>query len=331
MFKFSKTLIIFLKPIVWLFVSLTAVSSLAAADTWSFVVAGDGRTNPKLSAPDPTGINTPVFKKLLAAMALNKPRFLLFTGDLVNGENANIPADIAGQFAAWKKLVKAAAPDLVVLPIRGNHETLGDPDGKHCLAAFKPGLDANQVAYLPGEQGFSYSYVVPDHPEVVVIALDQYMPANAHRVNLPGLEAALQRAKANHARHIFVFAHEMAFTCACHPDSENMAAYPVERDRFLALLKDYGCEYFFAGHDHVYDWMAIKHPQWPAHYVLNQIVAGTAGAPFYPDRKYTGDHHGYDLTRLDHKQNTYGYLLVVVNDSASEPKVTITFEPVDAR
>ena len=313
---------------VLLLVSMIAISSMAHADSWSFVVAGDCRTDTKQPSPDPTGINTPALKKLLQAINHEKSRFLLFTGDLVCGEKANVPAKIAEQFRAWKILVKDTAPDLTVLPVRGNHETYGDPDGRRWLAAFKPILDMNDVTYLPGEEGFSYSYLVPHHPEVVVIALDQFMPTNNHRVNLVGLQKALQHAKTNHARHIFVFAHEMAFTCTSHPDSENMAAFPAERDKFLSLLKDYGCEYFFAGHDHTYDWMAITHPEWPSKYVLNQIVAGTAGAPFYPDKGYFGDHDGYALTRLDHKQNTYGYLLVVVNDSARDKKVTVTFVPV---
>ena len=122
----------------------------------------------------------------------------------------------------------------------------------------------------------------------------------------------------------------MAFTCGSHPDADNMAAFPADRDKFLELLKDYGCEYFFAGHDHAFDWMAIRHPNWPTNYVLNQIVAGTAGAPFYADKNYYGDHGGYNLTRLDHKQDTYGYLLVTINDDAKtkSAKVTVNFETV---
>jgi len=104
-------------------------------------------------------------------------------------------------------------------------------------------------------------------------------------VNLVELENALKKAQASHAAHIFVFAHEMAFTCTNHGDDDNMAKYPEERDKFVDLLQSYGCEYFFAGHDHAYDWMSIKHTKWPAGYVLNQIVAGTAGAPFYEDKK----------------------------------------------
>jgi len=323
MFAFQKT-----SNAVRLLAAVLAISTMAHADTWSFVVAGDGRTDPKQPSPDPAGINTPVLKKLLQAMVPKKPEFLLFTGDLVSGENIRVSAKLADQFQTWKSLLKEFAPGLPVLPVRGNHETYGDPDGKQWLAAFKPLLDTNNVSYLPGEEGFSYFYVVPHHPEVVIIALDQFMPAHNHRVNLVGLENALQQAKTNHARHIFVMAHEMAFTCTSHPDSDNLAAFPAERDKFLSLLKDYGCEYFFAGHDHTYDWMTIRHPDWPASYVLNQIVAGTAGAPFYPDKGYFGDHGGYTLTRLDHKQNTYGYLLVVVNDKATDKQVTVTFEPV---
>lgn len=323
MFWFQKT-----SNGILLLVFLFAISRMAHADTWSFVVAGDGRTNTKQLHPDPTGINTPVLKKLLQAIVPKKPEFLLFTGDLVSGENAHVSANITDQFESWKSLVKETAPNLTVLPVRGNHETYGDLHGKHWLAAFKPVLDKNNVSYLAGEEGFSYFYVVPHHPEVVVIALDQFMPTKNHRVNLVGLQNALQQAKVNNVRHIFVVAHEMAFTCTSHPDSENMTAFPAERNKFLSLLKDYGCEYFFAGHDHTYDWMAIKHSDWPSNYALNQIVAGTAGAPFYPDKGYFGDHDGYTLTRLDHEQNTYGYLLVVVNDSAKEKKVTVTFEPV---
>jgi hypothetical protein len=300
------------------------------AAPWSFVVAGDDRTDPHQPVPDPTGINTPVLKKMLKAAAQDQPRFMLFTGDLVCGENPAVKAKIAEQFSALTNLVQTAAPGLVVLPVRGNHETYGDADGSRWVAALKPVLDAQKVAYLPGEEGFSYSWSPPGHPEVVVIAMDQFMPGKEHCVNLAGLESMLQAAKARKVRHMFVFAHEMAFTCTSHPDSENMAAQPEKRDQFVEMLQHYGCEYFFAGHDHAYDWMAIRHPGWPAGYVLNQIVAGTAGAPFYADKTYVGDHHGYDLTRLDHRQNTYGYLRVVIDDdaAAASQQVSVTFQTV---
>jgi 3',5'-cyclic AMP phosphodiesterase CpdA len=312
------------------FFSLLGISNVFAG-SWSFAVAGDDRTDATQVSVDPTGIHREVLKKLLDDVDQQKPLFLLFTGDLVYGENIRIPATISQQFSAWKTVLKTEAPHLTVLPIRGNHETAGDPDGSAWLKSFKPELDANKVVYFYHQDGFSYSYSPPGHPETLIIGLDQFMPGASHRVNLPSLEETLKQAQSKGVKHIFVFAHEMAFTCGCHPDSDNMAAFPTDRDRFLELLKTYGCRYFFAGHDHLYDWMEIKNWRWPAGYVLNQIVAGTAGAPFYPDKTYFGNHDGYELTRLDHKQNTYGYLLVTISDEppSCENPVTVSFKTVD--
>jgi hypothetical protein len=312
---------------------LAGLAPLAHSKSCSFAVAGDDRTDVTTldtSKIDPTGINTSVFKKLLSSLAVKKPAFLLYTGDLVYGENPRIRDKITDQFTAWKALLGATKPSFPVLPVRGNHELNGDPEGKIWLADFKPDLDINKVSYLSGQEGFSYLYSPPDHPEVAVVALDQFIPGRAHRVDLVGLETALKQAKINGAKHLFVFAHEMAFTCTNHPDSENMAAFPEDRNKFLELLRSYGCEYFFAGHDHAYDWMEIRHPKWPKEYHLNQIVAGTAGAPFYPDKGYFGSHDGFDLVRIDHKQNTYGYLLVTINEEAkdNENPITVSFETV---
>jgi hypothetical protein len=324
-----------LKLLLPAYIIAAMISASASAGTWSFVVAGDGRTDPNslFTSPDPTGINTRAFTNLLCAINQSSPRpeFMLFTGDLINGADPRIHDSVAQQLEAWKGLVSKWTPNLMVLPVRGNHETDGDTDGKAWLTAFRSDLDRNGLAYFPGEEGFSYCYFPPQHSNVVVIALDQYQPAHVHRVNLVALENALKRAKARHVDHIFVFAHEMAFTCAGHPDGENMAAFPKERDRFLELLESYGCKYFFAGHDHTYDWMVIRHSHWPTDYALNQIVAGTAGATFYPDLGYYGDHHGYVLERKEHQQSTCGYLLVTVDDSAKTNRVSVTFKAIQLK
>jgi hypothetical protein len=321
-----------MNKILLLVITVAMSATAALAGSWSFAVAGDDRTTtrPPVGSPDPTGIHVPVAKKLLHVLNRAHPEFLLFTGDLVSGENTNITTKITDQFRAWTNLVATTVPHLPVYPVRGNHETYGDTNGAGWLEVFKPGLDAKNVTYLPGEEGFSYSFAAPGHPDTLIIALDQFMPGQVNRVNLDGLESVLKQAATNQVKHIFVFVHEMAFTCTSHPDSENMAAFPDQRDQFLQLLQHYGVNYFFAGHDHAYDWMAITHPDWPTNYVLNQIVAGTAGAPFYPDQTYFGDHHGFTLTRLDHKQNTYGFLLVKINDDADDAakSVTVTFKSV---
>jgi hypothetical protein len=310
---------------------LVLLAASMQAAPWSFVVTGDGRTDPKHS-PDPTGVNTRAMTNLFRAVTTLQPapKCMLFTGDLVVGTKI-VPTPIAKQFQAWQDIVKSEAPNLALLPMRGNHETYGDPDGATWKAMFNPLLAAGHVTYIPGEEGYSFYYSPPGHPEALMIALDQFMPGNIHRVNLDGLESVLNKAKQDNVRHIFVFAHEMAFTCTSHGDSDNMAAYPEERDKFVNLLEKYGCQYFFAGHDHAYDWMAIRHPDWPTNYVLNQIVCGTAGAPFYADKGYYGDHHGFDLKRLDHRGNTLGYLVVTVDDDTTNQPVTVMFKTFDLK
>jgi len=314
---------------VLLFSGLLASATLHAS-TWSFAVAGDDRTDVRAEKVDPTGIHTEVLSKLLHTIGEKKPAFLLFTGDLVYGENMRIPAKIGEQFEAWKKLAATEAPGLLILPVRGNHETLGDPEGSAWKAAFEPELSSNNVSWFPGQKGFSYSYTPPSHPGTAVIALDQYNPAALHQIDQKGLDEALQKAAAAGVKTIFPFAHEEAFTTGCHVDADNMAAHPVRRDEFLESLRKSGCSWFFVGHDHFYDWMEIRNWRWPKDYAMNQIVAGTAGAPFYPDRTYFGDHDGYDLSRLDHRQNTWGYLWVTVNDDPKprEKAVTVEFVPL---
>ena len=232
-------------------IALLGLTQMHAA-SWSFAVAGDDRTDIRSEKVDPTGIHTEALSKLLQAISADKPAFLLFTGDLVYGENLRIPQKIGEQFESWEKLVSSNTPELSILPVRGNHETRGDTEGTAWLAAFEPGLTAKQVSYLPGQKGFSYSYIAPGHPETAVIALDQYNPAAPHKVDLTGLEASLKDLKGKGVKNIFVYAHEMAFTSGMHPDSENMSAHPTDRDKFLELLRAYGCEYFFVGHDHFY-------------------------------------------------------------------------------
>lgn len=299
---------------------LAAVAAISLADKWCFVVSGDGRTNDQTA--DPTGINLPVMKKLVDAINAEHPKFLIWTGDLVHGVYGKVTMPVEQQLETWKK---TAAPlqGVAILPVRGNHETYGDPDSKVWLKQIRPFLDAAKVSYFKGEEGFSYSYTPPSDKKLTVIGVDQFI--HAHRVNLPELEKALKKAKNAGAKNIMVFAHEMAFTCTSHGDDDNMSKFKADRDTFLELLELYGVRYFFAGHDHVYDWMVIKDKKWSSSYELNQIVAGTAGAPFYVDKGYFGDHGSYDLTRKEHLDNTFGYMLVEVDDNEG---ITVTFKAV---
>ncbi|AIE85497.1 metallophosphoesterase family protein [Fimbriimonas ginsengisoli] len=300
--------------------AFVALAATAGADTWTFVVAGDGRTNDK--TPDFSGINLPILNKMVTAIKAEHPRFMLFTGDLVHGVYGLVKAPVDEQLDRWKKAV-APLYGVAIYPVRGNHETYGDKDGKIWMSKIKPIIDAGNVSYFKGEEGYSYSFATRDKSKTVVIAVDQFI--HEHRVNLDELKQTLEKARKARAKNIFVFAHEMAFTCTAHGDDENMSKFKEDRDKFLDLLQRYSVRYFFAGHDHAYDWMEIRTPRWPSNYTLNQIVAGTAGAPFYTDKGYFGDHGAYELKRKEHKDSTYGYLLVTVDDKKG---VTVTFKEI---
>ena len=298
---------------------LATLACLTLADSWCFVVSGDGRTDDK--KPDPSGINLPILDRMVGAIRAEHPRFVVWTGDLIHGVYGNVKAPVDRQLQTWKS--RMAKLNVTVLPVRGNHETYGDKGGAIWLRELKPVLDYYKVAYFKGQEGFSYTYTPTGDPKVAFIAVDQFI--SEHRVDLAGLEQALARAKKGGARNIFVCAHEMALTCDNHGDEDNMAKFKDDRNRFLDLLQRYGVRYFFAGHDHAYDWMVIRNRKWPKGYALNQIVAGTAGAPFYVDKGYYGDHDGFDLTRKEHRDDTYGYVLVRIDD---RERVTVTFKPV---
>src|SRR6185436_13818341 len=116
------------------------------------------------------------------------------TGDLVHGVYGKVTTPIEDQFTAWKQNA-SALQNVTLLPVRGNHETAGDANGKVWLKAIKPliGVGGGKVDYFKGEEGFSYTFVPKNDPKMTVIALDQYI--NAHRVNLAELEKALKKAK----------------------------------------------------------------------------------------------------------------------------------------
>ena len=101
-----------------------------------------------------------------------------------------------------------------------------------------------------------------------------------------------------------------------------MDADPVKRNAFWGSLINAGCRVFFCGHDHLYDHMLVTKAGSNPGPELHQIVAGTAGAPFYKQGDYTGKNEGWNLKRLKHIDNTYGYLVVEIDGL----KATITFK-----
>ena len=315
--------------------SVLLFSPLAArADTWRFVVMGDDRVDVKDANADniKTGIHEKVLKPLLDAAAAEKPEFVLFTGDLVSGVAGKVTTPFDQQLIAWQGLV--AGRGLSFLPVRGNHETIAGA-GNDALSIWKTWFTAfpdkpTGINFFPGEECLSYSYTAAKDPTVAVIGLDQY--STPHHVNLDKLKERIESLEKSGVKTMFVFAHEMAFTCGSHPDADNMASDKKSRDDFMDLLQQHNIRFFFAGHDHMFDWMLIHKKTWPAGAEVHQIVGGTSGAPFYPDGGYTGD-KDFELTRIAHKDfqdgrpgSNYGYVVVEIKDGEI---ASVNFRQVD--
>jgi len=150
---------------------------------------------------------------------------------------------------------------------------------------------------------------------VLLLGIDQYT-GGPGTLPMPWLEGIL---KPGRFKHVFAFGHEMAFMAGNHTDC--LDRNPADRDSFWRLLAGAGGKAYFAGHDHFYDHLKVL-PEAGELPELHQFVAGTSGAPFYPDKGYSGKNDGWKVERVLHLDNTYGYLLVEVDG----PKCTITFK-----
>ncbi len=285
----------------------------AQADKWCFVVAGDGRSDPKANRPeDKDGINTLITGEICQAVRDEKAKFLMWTGDLVLGY-AHDPKEFEAELLAWRQIMEPLYDrHIPVLACRGNHDAASTDawnvwnrvfTGKYALPNNGPASEKNLTFYFT-------------HEDVLCIGLDQYT-SKGEAINQPWLDDVL----ANHKKpFIFSMGHEPAFMDGAHKDT--MDASADKRDGFWNSLIQAGSRVFFCGHDHFYDHMIVTKQGGDPGPEMHQVTAGTAGAPFYAQGEYRGNNAGWNLHRVNHFDKTYGYVLVEIDGK----KATITFK-----
>ena len=323
---------------------LIAIFQSASADQFKIFVTGDGRaeypdpTDPAHLSPRPEdqkGINQCTIKDIADEIVKVRPDVVLWTGDIVNvNYRAGSEASAKSKFFkdgidAW---FEAMAPvyqkQIKVLATRGNHEVVWYDQNynPHPIDnAEKIWKDAfSETRVLPEETVFDpkhLSFCYARGP-VLLIGLDQYEDEyDEHDVNQQWLEEVLSRNKTEwKKRFIFAFGHEAAFaTSTRHPASDTLAALPDERDKMLKALNDAGTKVYLCGHDHFYDRMRVRWAK--GGYKMWQIVAGTAGAPFYAKADYPAE-KDWRLERQRHFDFVYGYVLITVEGT----KATLEFK-----
>ncbi len=295
---------------------IAAVSVAHADEHWRFAMTCDSRGTG-------TGINEPVLSELAGEIARSGVDFFIYPGDLVYG--ARIPADLfESQLWDW---VSALSPvyeaGIPVYVCRGNHEVgdmwdaapddAPDPCDNYGIRWLRVFGDSRHLELMlpdhspPGAEHMTYSVV---HKNALIVSLDQYGGRDywlAHSVNQAWLDLELER---NTKPHVFVFGHEPAFR-TFHPDC--LDAHPAGRDALWNSIARAGGRTYFCGHDHYYDHAVVDDGDGDPDNDVHQLIAATAGAPFYDwSPPYVGDNGDFIVRQLHHIQR-YGYILVDVD------------------
>ena len=274
-------------------VSLTGCSG----PSWKFIVTGDSRG-------DDNGVNTVILGELAAEVVKKQVDFVLFSGDLVNGQGDQ--AALESQLKTWQDTMQPVYDaGIGVYVVRGNHD-LGDPPGVMAWNnVFKDGfsLPANGPA---GEKNLTYSV---RHKNAFIVGVDEYVRpgyTELHQVNQEWLESQFA---ANTEPHVFVFGHEPAFKTK-HKDC--LDDYVAERDMFWGSIEKAGGRIYFCSHDHFYNHTRLDDDGDPNN-DIHQYIIGTAGAPLYDwQRDYDGENSGYTVKGIYHSKE-YGYCLVKID------------------
>jgi hypothetical protein len=300
------------------------------------VVTGDGRAQYPPASPyplksprteDEDGINKVITQEIVRAVLHEKAKMLLWTGDLTNVSEGD-PATFERQLLAWRDLVKPLYDrGVTVLPVRGNHEVVwydpkdplphpparDIPEAKKTWDKVFSGRFALPGNGPDGEKNVTF-YDVRD--SMLVIGVDQY--ENPHSVNQPWLKRVLEEQK---RPFIFVYGHEPAFAASTnHKSEDTLAADLSKRNDFWESLINAGARAYFCGHDHFYDHMSIVRDGADPGPEMHQLIAGTAGAPFYDPANYSSS-PGWKLSSVHHVK-TYGYTVIEIDGN----KATITFK-----
>ena len=322
---------------------LIAIFQSASAGPFKIFVTGDGRadypdpTDPAHLSPRPEdqkGINQCTMKDIADEIVKVHPDIVLWTGDIVNvnykiGSDSEKSKFFKDGIDAW---FEAMAPvyqkQIKVLATRGNHEVVWYDQNYNPY----PIKDAEKIwkDAFSGSHAFPKQTVFDDKQlsfyycqgPVLLIGLDEYEKTyDEHQVNRQWLEGVLNDNQTKwKERFIFAFGHEAAFaTSTRHPAKDTLAAHSEERDKMCEALSNAGAQVYLCGHDHFYDQMLVTWTKGPC--TMRQVVAGTAGAPFYPKTDYPPE-NDWTLKRERHFDFVYGYVLITVEGT----KATIEFK-----
>jgi 3',5'-cyclic AMP phosphodiesterase CpdA len=226
-----------------------------------FVVSGDSR---------PTGRGGPlprVLSTIFSEVALIRPDFVLWSGDLVYGYG-DAPDELEGEYEAFRRVAATGGTPFFTSP--GNHDI-------HHLPGEPCGRTRSQDAF---ESRFGRLYGSFDYAGAHFITLDSAEPCHEDRIDGEQLAWLERDLEANRdGRAIFVSVHTELFP-APEIDPPDGAGHPplANAEELHRLFLRYPVRAVFSGHEHVF-WRRERDG-------IDYFIAAGGGAPPYapPDR-----------------------------------------------
>ncbi len=284
----------------------------------SFALMSDSRASSGTPMSAYQGVNRDVIEQLFSVATQHGIDFAIFAGDLITGYVTQ-DAEYRRQIMAWQQATEPFAMHLPIYEGIGNHEFLGDAWASGWLASRQEGPTSETVfaelvvnpknapAAREGEPSFEETVFSFDRgvAHFTVLNSNYFFRNRTERDDHPGkdrggyregwlteeqltwLDSDLAAARAQGAKHLFVFTHEPAFPNGGHVQDAmwyhgQIPEVLEQRDAFLRILLRHKVLAVFFGDEHNYSRTRIDRSL-DAKYDgrLWQIISGGAGAPYY--------------------------------------------------
>src|SRR6266478_3846556 len=282
---------------------------------YSFVFMGCNRVfKGDKSVNNPSTANLAQLLRSFTEIAALKPRprFVVFTGDLVLGLTSDL-SELTSQLQAWVDVYRNSdlghnsKIQLIALP--GNHESLVGEKGSQksnpgaeavWLTVMQPFIAGNNGPGIGGpdnlqsdQSQLTYSFDFRDS-HFVMLNTDPFGAVATVPINWIHQDLAAAAGDA-HLKHTFVLAHKQAFTPANADSEQALDSNPDLRNQFWDELNNAGVGYYLVAHAHL--WRASQ-PVSPISMLQHtvQIIAGNGGSKPDPLWVKAGENFYYGFT-----------------------------------
>jgi hypothetical protein len=332
---------------------MVIIDQSAFAEKWSFGVMSDTQW----TAPaDPlnqnlNGVAVSIIKQINQQFINHGVRFVIQVGDLT--ENGN-DFDIQTRALAAKQLYDVG---IGFFPMRGNHETYGNPANSYGIPAVQSNFPQTQgLSNTFGATNFSSPILAgsyPDDLKGMSYSFDFGTPGNNARfviiddwatinkrvdaVGYPyGYSIADQQGwisgrlnkNTRGTEHAFVFSHQNLMG-ENHQDSlfnGYTNANPAMQDAFFASMRKNAAKYYISGHDHIHQRSIITSPN--GVFKVQELICASNSSKFYTPKTIaippaTDNWFGQKRaeTSLSQEMYTVGFYIFTIDG----PRVTVDY------